>query len=123
MKTKQVITGLAATIMAVMIFQPTAHAGMVKITNNFDKAVMVGTYSGTSQNKVSVYPNESRTDASFVAKSITRILVVNVGDGADPNKARLKEYVVSSPSIVKDYILVIDKAGVVTVTEKDIMPK
>ena len=97
-----------------------SEAGMVKVANNSHFVLGVGvSYSdGSKSGPDIVNPNSSKPGLGSPLKIVTRIKVINTTDGTDPNKAVLKDYQESAPSLVKDYTVTVSTAGAVEVAEQ-----
>lgn len=113
MKKGSLATGLMVLLFSVLLFQASAEAGTVAISNKFASAVRVGIYAGSSESQVTVYPGDSRTYTTFINKSIDKINVVNTAGGTNP---LLGSYTVATPSATTNYAVNVDSNGAVAVT-------
>lgn len=120
MHNKTVLMALITLLATSLLSLGSAEAGMIKVTNNSNFVLGVGvSYSDNSKSGPDIVnPNSSKPGLGSPVKTITRIRVVNTSDGTDPNKAVLKDYQESAPSIMKDYLVTVSKAGAVEVTEQ-----
>ena len=127
MKKRQIITGMAATLVSALLFQPCAVAGTVTITNNYCDVIVVGTDYSTgsgssatvSNSKTTVRKDETRKDSSPIMGRISRILVVNTSDGANPDKASLFAQGYPDSGLATDFVVVVDADGKVHVTSEN----
>lgn len=123
MKKRQVTTGMAAALLSAMLFPPGAVAGSVTITNGYCDVIAVGTAyseSGSSkESKTFVRKGETRKDMSPLSGRISRILVVNVSDGANPDKATLLLRDCANSGVATDFTVVVNADGSVSVTEQN----
>ncbi|MHB8121913.1 MAG: hypothetical protein ACYDG4_07130 [Desulfuromonadaceae bacterium] len=117
MKPTTVLTALATLLATTLCTLGSAEAGMIKIINNSNFVLGVGVnYSdGSKNNPTIINPNSSIPGLGSPIKTVTRIRVVNTTSGTNPGKALLKEYQETAPHLLKDYVMTVDKQGVVTV--------
>ncbi len=118
MNKKTVLAALATLLATSLLSLGSAEAGMIKVINNSNFVLGVGVkFSDGSKNGPEIInPNSSKPGLGSPVKTVSQIRVVNTTDGTDPNKALLKEYQESTPNLLKDYVVTIDKQGGVTVT-------
>lgn len=105
---------IAAFFFTAIFFHARAEAGTVSITNNFVHDIRVGIYAGVSESQVKVYQGEKRTYASFISRSIEKIIVLNLDGGAN---AQLGVHTVPNPSASTNFNVLVDATGNVSVTE------
>lgn len=120
MKTTTIITGLTALLLTLLAGLPDAWAGMVRAVNNSNFVLVIGvTYSdGSKSSPEIINPNNAKSGLGSPVKTVTGIRVVNTTDGTDPNKALLKEYQESAPSIMRNYIVTVSNVGAVEIAEQ-----
>jgi hypothetical protein len=117
MHKKTVLTVFTILLTALLLGFGSAEAGMVEVVNNsrFVLAVGVQFMDGSKNNPVIVNPNSTRPAMGCPVKAVTKIRVINTTDGADPNKATLKDYLEMSPNLSHNYVVTVDQHGNVTV--------